>query len=63
MDWKGSEEYVAEEGGAFAKKGADARHAVNRARKEEIVADYKAGEWKSKDQAASVLASQYSIGW
>jgi len=47
-----------ENGATFAKLGADARHAENRAMKQDVIEAYLRGNFQNKDEAATALAGK-----
>lgn len=62
--WEAGEGDAKEESKSFAKRGADARHALNRARRDEIVAAYESGEYGTvKDRAALALSERFGVSW
>lgn len=54
--WHGARDELTKEHRDFSKRGTDALHARNREYKEKAIAAYKAGNFKSKDQAAAMIS-------
>lgn len=48
---------------SFSRKGTDARHFENRKTRAALISAFKAGNFSSKDAAATTLAEQFGIGW
>lgn len=61
--WLWLEKYSKKGARSFAQAGARARHAKNRAKREEVLRQYREGNWRSKDSAAELLAQRHGVAF